>query len=248
MTDAGMLLADVHALHRKVRRDRGASAFPLFLFGGLILLAPLCYVPAVPLPSEFAAYDAVRYPGPFPLFTGIVDLEYPGLVGWYWFLTIVVGFAATVWWYRHQALRVGVEARTTGYLVAAGAALTGFVLGMPILQTVAAETSLYSTPTVNLPTLVGAAVGAAVVLRWGLLALAWLQRSVLLGTVGLVFGGTALLVNLYDLVNLYYRLGWDPSRPQPRLLTLLELLLPATVLLAGGVLAALRGRTRTALL
>jgi hypothetical protein len=295
MTEAEVLLADVQALRRKARRDRRASAFPLFLFGGLILLAPLCYVPDDPLPPEILEQGYSYYPGPFPMFSGIfARFKYPDLVGWYWLLTIVGGFAATAWWYRRRAMRVGVETDATGYLVAVGAALTGFLLGMPLLDTVAAEISvdrmgLYSKPGVNLPILIGTAVGSAVVLFWatrstrgrtpraaglvvgvllatvafssvgvymfirgyaallvigaGLLALAWIERNVLLGVVGLVFSGAALLVNLYDMTNVYYRLGGSllplpPTQQQ----TLVELLLPAVVLIVGGVLAALSGR------
>jgi hypothetical protein len=111
MTDAEVLLADVQALRRKARRDRRASAFPLFLFGGLILLAPICYLPDR-IPIEFLEQylTYTYYPGPFPLFSGLFGhLRYPGLVGWYWLLTIVLGFVATAWWYRRRAMRVGVD-------------------------------------------------------------------------------------------------------------------------------------------
>jgi hypothetical protein len=293
MTDAEVLLADVHALRQKARHDRRASAFPLFLFGGLILLAPLCYVAMDPPPPGVDWHDwRVFDPGPFPLFTSIsplAEVKYPGLVGWYWFLTIVLGFVATAWWYRRRALRVGVETDTTGYLVAAGAALTGFLLGMPVLDALAADTSLYSTPGVNLPILIGSAAGAAAALLWatratrsvpgraaglcvgvllatmafsalgvylfirgyaallviaaGLLALARLERSILLGAVGLVFTGGALLVNLYNIANLYYRLGWYTDRAQPQVAVWQDLLLPAVILIVGGVLAVLSGRS-----
>jgi ornithine cyclodeaminase/alanine dehydrogenase-like protein (mu-crystallin family) len=166
---------------------------------------------------------------------------------------------------------------------------------MPVLTTLVAETSiakntLYSTPAVNLPILIGSAAGSAAVLFWatrptrgrtagaaglvvgvllatvafssvgvymfirgyaallvigaGLLALAWLERNVLLCVVGLVFSGTALLVNLYDTVNVYYRLGLNAdAMTQSQLLAFLDLLLPAVVLIVGGVLAALSGRS-----
>lgn len=290
MTEADELLADVRSLRRRARLDRRASAFPLFLFGGLILLAPVTYLPGDPLPPEIL--DQVYYvydDGPFPQFLGIgpfVDVKYPGLVGWYWLLTIVLGFAATAWWYRRRAMRVGVETDTRAYLVAAGAALAGFLLGQPVLEELVTEyNSLYSTPEVNLPIMFGAAALSAVVLLWctnrgrttvervaglfvgvllgtvafaalgvymiygfaallviaaGLLALAWLERNVLLAAIGLVFGGAALWANLYDIQNMFYRLGWYPGQPQ--VLVLQQVLLPAAVLLVGGVAVAVTGR------
>src|ERR687888_2040243 len=95
-TTPAELLADVQTLRRRTRRDRRASAFPLLLFGLLILLAPLCYT-LDPMPAELRAQlDAgnfVAYPrqqGPFRLFDPLfLELKYPELVGWYWFLTIV---------------------------------------------------------------------------------------------------------------------------------------------------------------
>jgi hypothetical protein len=93
------VLADLAALRRRVRDDRHAYAFPLFLFGALILLAPVCC-----LPSDLMEGDL----GPFPQFTaGLV--RYPALVGRYWVLTIVGGFWLTSWWYRQRARRHGVE-------------------------------------------------------------------------------------------------------------------------------------------
>ncbi|MFL6143493.1 MAG: hypothetical protein ACJ72N_16705 [Labedaea sp.] len=293
MTDASAeeLLADVRTLRHQARRDRRASAFPLLLFGVLILLAPLCYVPIEWPPfGENGVVFYTLYPGAFPLFNGVgsfSDVKYPNLISWYWFLAIVGGFAATAWWYRRRALRVGVETDTTAYLVAAGAALAGFVLGVPLLdELVPARTALYSTPAVNLPILIGAAAAAAAVLFWctrprrgaipragglfagvllamvafsalgvyliygfaallviaaGLLALAWLERNVLLGGIGVAFGAAALLANLANLDNVLYRLGWTPDALQ--LLVFGQLLLPAAVLIAGAGVVALTGRS-----
>ncbi|HEV8561492.1 MAG TPA: hypothetical protein VGR06_34665 [Actinophytocola sp.] len=293
MTSAEELLTDVQTLRRRARRDRRASAFPLLLFGVLILAAPLCYVPMEPVELDFTSgvwYMDQIPEGPFPAFFGIgpfVAVKYPGLIGWYWFLVIVVGFVATAWWYRRRALRIGVETDTRAYLVSAGAALAGFLLGVPLLkELVPARNTLYSTPSTNLPILFGSAAVAAVVLFWatrrdradilraaglllglllatvafaalgvyliygfsallivaaGLLVLAWLERSVLLGGIGVVFGAAALLANLYDIENLFYLLGWIPDQPQP--LVLQQLLLPALVLLAGSAIVALSGRS-----
>lgn len=291
-TSAAELLADVRTLRTRTRRDRRASAFPLLLFGLAILLAPLCYAPVDPLPPELQAQlDAggiVSLPahqeGPFPLFVGSLGVEpkHPDLIGWYWFLMIVLGFVATAWWYRKRALRIGVETDSRGYLVAAGASLAGFLVGVPLLEyLVTPHGTLYSTPEVNLPILIGSGIAAGIVLLWAtrssrgrieraagmfigmllatlcfsalgvymiygfsallviaaaLLALAWLERRVLLGVIGVLFGGASLLANLYDQGNLYARFGWDSQSQQGYVLQLL--ILPAAVLIIGGIVSA----------
>jgi hypothetical protein len=284
-TSAEELLADVRTLRRRTRRDRRASAFPLLLFGLLILLAPLCYAPRElppPDPSMPAySFTTVDF-GPFPMFIGyFLEPKYPGLVGWYWFLIIVLGFVATAWWYRKRALRIGVETDSRGYLVAAGAALAGFLVGQPLLEYfVRVRGTLYSTPDVNLPIMIVSAVVAAPVLYWAtrrsrgrveraigvfvgmvlatvafsalgiymiygfsgllviaaaLLAMAWLERSVLLGIIGLAFGGASLLANLYDSGDLF----WSTGSQQEYVLQLL--ILPAAVLIVGGIVVGLAG-------
>lgn len=289
---ADELLADVRTLRTRARRDRRASAAPLLLFGTLTLLAPVCYLPAPPvlLPTEDGRLAQVWYntdPGPFPLFHGIgpyVSVRYPGLVGWYWFLTIVLGFVATAWWYRRRAMRVGVETDTRAHLVAAGSALAGFLLGVPLLnELVPARNTLYSTPSVNLPILVGCAVVSGVVLFWafrqsgwlravglfvgvllatvafaavgvyliygfsalliiaaGLLVLAWLERSMLLGVIAVSYGAAALVANLADLNNMFYRAGLHPDQLQ--VLVFQQLLLPGIVLLVGSLIIGVTSR------
>lgn len=285
-TSAAELLAGVQTLRRQVRRDRRGAAFPLFLFGALILLAPLCYVPADPLPPEALGQPIYLPEGPFPLFhSRILDVGYPDLVGWYWFFTVVLGFVVTAWWYRRRAQRIGVETDSRAYLVAAGAAFAGFLVGVPLLESVVnPRNTLYSTPDVNLPIMIGSAALAAAVLflatrqargraertvglfvgmalatvafsalgvymiygfaallviAAALLTLAWLERSVLLGIIGVVYSAAALFSNLYDLGNPFSRLGWDAGYHQGYVFQLL--VLPGAVLILGGIVVALAG-------
>lgn len=280
------ILADLDVLRRRVRSDRHAYAFPLFLFGALILLAPVCYASAPPLSDfELVVVDT----GPFPQFTSIGQ-RYPELVGWYWVLTIIGGLWLTGWWYRHRARQHGVETDIRVTTVAAGAALLGFVAWQPLFATLLYDGfnhlgGLYSSPALNLPVLFGSAAlataaglwsrrrtgwtrtagvagaaffatvafgalgvyfvrgyGALVIIAAALLVLAWAERSVLLTIVGVVFAGVALLVNLYDVQNVFYRLGWTGGW-HDRVTTLQNLLLPGAVLLAGGV-AAVVGKRR----
>lgn len=298
VTEAEALLADVQTLRRQTRRDRQGYAFPLFLFGALILLAPLCYISAnlITLPDGFTIYDTYGS-DPFPMFAGFVPLKYPALVGWYWFLVIVVGIAATAWWYRRRALRIGVESDTKGYLFAAGAALTAFLIGVPLLESVVqAHNTLYSTPAENLPILFGSAVASALVFLWcsrktrtstqrtigifagtllatvafsalgvymykgfsalliiavGLLGLAWVERSALLAIIAVLFTAASIPANhqlwYWDFPNQFYDWwGWGSGWEDGRADALLELVVPAAILLIGGVVAVMVNRRSAA--
>lgn len=167
--NANELLGDLDALRRRTRADRRGYAFPLFLFGALILLAPLTYRAAPPLPVDLGPVSVDQ--GPFPQFTPLFgNVLYPGLIGWYWVLTIAGGMAATSWWYRRRALRLGIETDTRIPFVATGAVLAGILLWQPALdhfaKNVGREIPLYSAPWLNLPILFGSAVLAAATLTW----------------------------------------------------------------------------------
>ncbi|MFI7675376.1 hypothetical protein [Actinophytocola sp. NPDC049390] len=91
---------------------------------------------------------------------------------------------------------------------------------------------------------------ALLVIAGGLLALAWLERSVLLGVVSVLFTlaavpSTAMIVNptvVLDPGYLFQLLGWEADWADTRAYALQQLLLPATVLLVGGTVAAVRYR------
>lgn len=166
------VLADLDALRRRTRGDRHAYAFPLFLFGALILLAPLCYLPTDATAGDF---------GPFPQFVPDL-LRYPFLVGWYWVLTIVGGFWLTSWWYRHRASQHGVETDVRIPTAAAVAALLGFLAWQPLFTTLLIEMfhdymGPFSTPAVNLPILFGCAGLATAAGLWGRRRTGWARTA-----------------------------------------------------------------------
>lgn len=82
---------------------------------------------------------------------------------------------------------------------------------------------------------------ALVIIAAALLVLAWVERSVLLAVVGGLFTATALLVNLYDMQNVFYRLGWQAGW-NDQASTLQVMLLPGLILVAGGVTAVVMDR------
>jgi hypothetical protein len=273
------LLGDLQQLRRKVRRDRRGYAFPLLLFGILILAAPLCYE-ALPMTLDDTGSYIERPNGPFPVFMYLwAPLRNDILVQWYWMLALLVGFGATTWWYRRRAQQVGVETDLRGYLVAAGAGVVGLVFGVPVLEATATPGGLYSTPEVNLPILfvatAASVLACAIGVRWprwrpyavpagvllgtialaavgvymiygfsalliiavALLVLAWVERSPLLGVVGMLFTVVSVHANLQGMAH-YFSIYEQDSR----LVVLTDLALPGAVLIIGGVIALLQSR------
>lgn len=279
------LLDELDELRQRTRNDRHAYAFPLFLFGALVLLSPVLYATTLPR-DDFELVPVGS--GAFPQFTAI-GLTYPDLVGWYWISTIIGGLWATSWWYRRRARRHGVETDVRVPTAAAVAALAGFLVWEPLFGTLLRDVfdyhyGFYSMPALNLPILFGSAAGAVVAGLWStrhtgwprtagvavtafltavffgavvvylirgygalviiaaaLLALAWAERSTLLAVVGGLFTAAALLVNLYDVQNVFYRLGWHAGW-NDQVSTLQSMLLPGLILTVGGVVAVVRDR------
>jgi hypothetical protein len=200
------LLGDLRSLRDRARADRRGYAFPLFLFAGLILFAPVLYTPAPPPPSldEMIVVDE----GPFPQFTPMLShVSDPWLVDWYWILVIVGGLAATGWWYRRRARRLGVETNIRVTFAAAGAALLGLLAGPRLLQYVVVGDDLwpvlYSAPSVNLPILFGAAILSALTFGWGSRP----QRTDRARTAA-VFAGTLLGMVAFSALCVYFFMGF----------------------------------------
>jgi hypothetical protein len=73
-----------------------------------------------------------------------------------------------------------------------------------------------------------------VIIAAGLWALAWAERSRALAVIAAVYTAAALLASLYNVENVLFRLGWNPSGQEWRLTSLPNVLLPALVLLVAG--------------
>jgi hypothetical protein len=168
MSDTTALLTDLRKLRTRARTDRQAHAFPLLLFGALILIAPLLYIPAAEPDYSVDGWDP-RVEGSNLLVrifrtTALNDPAYPTLVAWYWLLVLVGGFGATLWWYRRRAARVGVETDTQGLIIATVAAFAGFFLGTFAFSRYAL--SLYGAWQVNLTLMFGSLLVAVLILWW----------------------------------------------------------------------------------
>jgi hypothetical protein len=83
---------------------------------------------------------------------------------------------------------------------------------------------------------------ALMIIAAALLFLAWIERSVLLGVIGVLFSAAALHANLEGLSQFFGRgLGYVDGR----LIVLQDLALPAGVLIVGGVLALVQSKRAT---
>jgi hypothetical protein len=141
-------------------------------------------------------------------------------------IVLVVGF--TLWaWLVRRPRPAGRDAIGWWTGVAAGAALT--LLGAVTLSWLCAD---------------GAGRGPLLLIAIGLLALAWVERSWLCGTIALLFTGAAVLANLYNMENVGYRLGQYAMGNNAGITEFDNLLLPGAVLVIGGVVGLLVNRRR----
>lgn len=211
MSEADELLADVHALRRRARADRHAYWLPLLFFGVAIAAsAPLYVQHIIPMSGDLYQVSA--------------DPRLPV----YWSTVQLVGALLTVWWYRREGARIGIEGRVGPPLVAAALFLiVTTVLGL-----------LPGAADILWPLWVGNH-GSLLVIAVGLIALAGQERSRGLWVVAVAFLGAAVLAvwpNVID--NLGLPVIGDPLRYEQ----LPALVLPALVLLTGGLVAGLRSR------
>jgi hypothetical protein len=219
MNDApDAMLTELGELRSRTRADRHAFALPLLVFGALILIAPLLYSTGDGFPGTLADFFAVQS-GP--------DLANPNLLAWYWLATIAGGVGLTVWWYRRQGERTGVETGTRAAVIA--------VAGAAVLLALGVADVFYDH-------------GYKVLLMIAVLviALAWLERSALLGAVAGLFSLAAIQADFamspWDMNSVFRELGW--SVEWGPLTAFRTLLLPGLILLAGGALALWSGRRR----
>lgn len=235
--DAAGLLSEMRQLRRDARSARHAYWFPLVLFSLLTFAAVPFYV-LPKLPDEI-----VLSRGPNQLLLG-GELN-PGVqdyLAYYWLAALLGGVALTLWWYRRHARRIGLKTPSRGYFITV-IALTTAALILPLLAQFRPFAFLY----VAVPgDLFVRGTFPFLIIAIGLWALAWAERSRALGLIALLYTGTALMASLYDIENLLFRLGWDPTPFQWQLTNLPNVMLPAFVLLAAGVSAFLVQRKQRA--
>ncbi|MEU7609212.1 hypothetical protein [Micromonospora sp. NPDC049204] len=225
------LLATVAALRRRARVARHAYWLPLLLFGLLIAAAAPLYV-------ESADPLAMRGPQDNPALTGLGGdfLERSAGLGWYWLVALVGGYLLTLGWYRWHGARVGVRTPTRTYVLAGiigtlGGLVLPIVLRFLLLNSANSVSSATSWVTTPLLGVSNRGMFPHLVIAVGLLVLARLERSRGLTVVTVCYVAAVVLVNVY-----FQTADFQPGDLN-RYSVLLAALLPAPILLVGGIIA-----------
>ncbi|MDA8321592.1 MAG: hypothetical protein M0030_17550 [Actinomycetota bacterium] len=233
----GEILAELTGIRRKARTARHAYWFPLVVFGVLIAASAPFFVQQIPPPSGIA----VAVPSvPLAAFGGLFVSPW---LSYYWLAAIVAGLALTGLWYRRHGARVGLRTPSRGFLLT-GLAITAVLLTVSL----AAGNGPLADPLTGLVPGVLTMRGTLplLIIAAALWVLARAERSAGLAVVAGLFTGSALLADLYNVENIAFRLGWQPTGVQWRYTALPGVLLPAVVLLAGGAIAFAAQRRRRA--
>ena|SRR5579875_3152377 len=224
------LLGELRALRRQTRAARQAYWFPLLVFGLLICASVPFYVQRPRAGASALAWSGVSGSGPASPFLGGYPAE-PGDTGvaWYWTAALLSGLLLTLAWYRWHARRAGVATSARPYLVTAVVLTVAAIAVAPLRRIFPAGWRVLDP--VSLGDLYIRGTCPLLIIAVSLLALIWAERSVVLAVTAVLYGGAALLANLYDVQNLVFRLGWYPP---PADQALLNVLLPGLVLVAGA--------------
>jgi hypothetical protein len=235
--EPGQLLTDLDRLRRRARAARHGYWFPLVLFGLLICGAAPLYVASTAPPAQPALYQTS--PGLIML-SGVLLGHGTAIIGWYWAAALAGGYLLTVLWYRWHAGRAGVRTPARGYLIT-GVVLTVIVVAVPLLTPFVPRLGVLWWPLVNVW---ARGTLAFLIIAAGLWVLARAERSRALVVIALAYTAAALLVSLYNVENIVFRLGWNPGRSAFawQLTVLPDVLLPAAVLLLGGLGALIASR------
>jgi hypothetical protein len=239
---AGSALDDVGRIRARTRQFRSGHWFASLVFGVVILGALPLYGQSTPVRTRTPCHSighgvlactSVIAAGPSLLGRAFeAPPPFSSLGSWstlYWAIAIVVGFAAVVAYFELRARKVGVQGRLWPAIVA-GIVLLGVVMWLNAGSS-AQPGDFWRRGT-----------SVLVVIALGLLVISALERSVPFVVFAAGFLGLALLSCLYDVENLFVRLGiGGPFRGGDN--ELANLVLPGAYLVIGGLLFRfVRGR------
>jgi len=229
------LLADLEALRTDTRNARHAYWLPVGTFGLLLAAAAPLYVQPLVLCNGNASCS-------YSVSTG-VDARWlvglgGGVAGVYWLCALIVGAVITAGWYAWYGRVTGLTTRVRGPVAAW---TIGLLAAMTAVFYVGASLFFYVVP--------GRGFVPMFVVGVGLFALSVLERSRLLAVVSILVCGWAVLVSLYNVENVLYRLlsafGVSDQAMPFSTATTVDVLVPGALLLAtagGAFWADLRRR------
>lgn len=221
--EAAQWLSNARALRQRVRLEAVPVWIPMLIFGCVICGAvPLYVADSQTSEAGFSFIGGVE---------GFGGMQPSWRVSLYWMLTVPGGYLSSAALLRSHAEKVGLRDRSMPF-TATGLAL--FVALLLLYSPVGVQGTWGSTPG----NLLVRGLLPLLVIAVALGSLAAIVRSVRIGIFAGAFLGLSLLVNLYNMENLAFRLGWTPSGDlQWRLSAHLGLLVCGVVLLVAAVLS-----------
>ena len=260
------LLDEMTRLRARTRADRHAYVPPLLLFGVLVLLAPLWSdggpprfgVAGVWFGSPLQLYWLVAVVGGFLATAGwylhrgarsgvrtpirpYLAIGLVGVVAISFGFPVVESFA-----YRVERSPYAQPSFTIPVAVAALLALGGVLALRPRLGSRGARGAataaamafgLVALAMLDLRFAPVRPYAPLVTIALGLIGLAWLERSKVLGVISGCFAAAALLANLYNMQHVFFHLGVFARYEGEATMAFTNTLVPGLVLLAGGGVA-----------
>jgi hypothetical protein len=192
------------------------------IFGAITLLASLLY--RTPVPTSSGVTVVSNGPlGFWSWFAGGSYLRDPSAVSLFWLVSLVVGYSATIVLYRLRASRLGVATSIWPYALT-GVGLFGFWIAFAALARQFPGDLFIRGLTPLIP------------LALGLFVLSWVERSRALVLFAAAFFALVMVVNLYDIENLFSRIHVSVPSPQ------IGVIVPGAMLLVGAAGFWLAGR------
>jgi len=200
--------------------------FPLLLFG-VITMGTVPLYPGGPLNGVSSSRSYV----------GAFFVSHPERLSLYWLLASAGGYLATALYFWWQDRRSGVAIRWQPFVIV-GVALYALLIAVSPEGLSLIGLPWRISPWFHVGDLFIRGLTPILTIALGLLVLAAFQRSVSFAAYSLGFVGLALLVNLYDLGNITYRMGLGDHGVGANVVT------AGGALLLGGVGFAVAARRR----
>ncbi|HSR85636.1 MAG TPA: hypothetical protein VLM11_15795 [Streptosporangiaceae bacterium] len=225
------LLSEARKARRQARRARHAYWFPLVLFGLLTCASIPFYIQRIPGRSRTYAFGRVSglarfFNSDYLGGSGFLTGRY---LAYYWLAAMMVGLAATAAWYRLRGERVGLRTPSRGFVVT-GLVLLLLALLVPVLSARGVRPLGILMPG----DLLTRGTFPFVLISVGLCVLAWAERSIALTVIAAGYLALSLVASLYNIENVFYKLGWNINAQAGGLP---NVVLPALALLLSGASA-----------
>jgi hypothetical protein len=205
--DAGQVLETLERVRHDTRSARHGFWFPLVLFGAVILGALPFYYFSIGQFNEAITNSGGGRPSLLDRFGfGAGASMHAWGAALFWLISIPAAYILVAAFYRIRARRTGVQGRVWPFVV------TGLVLFLLLLVTAPGVVYLLNAPTWfvswqgQIGDLYARGLTPILVIALALFVLARLERSWAMLWISVLFLPIALLANLYNISNAFYRI------------------------------------------